>query len=146
MNSRLTLLFLCDHAEHYAGFVEEFKAAEFQVLIARNLGHAKALLLSRAVNLIVLRHDCSCDDRQLAIPLKRVAPELPIFLLTDQAQPRPADIDSIWRWQVGDEVVTRGMARFFRHLLQTDPSSRRPAPVLVGINSFFAGSRAHGSH
>jgi len=146
MNSRLTLLFLCEHAEHYAGFLEEFRAADFQVLVARNVGHAKALLLTKNVTFIVLRHDCSGDDRLLASPLKRIAPDVRIFLLTDQAQPRPADVDSLWRWHVGDEVVTRGMARFFRHLLQAEHTARRPAPVLVGIHSLFTGFRPQGSN
>ncbi len=145
MSSRLTLLFVCNQSPLYAGLIAEFRAADFQVLIARNLTQAKAVLLNRSVNVIVLRHDCNRDDRALATPLKRLSPHLPIFLLTDQEQPRPADVDSILRSETDDEVVTRGMALFLRHLFNPRHSSLRPRLVLGRVDPLLAGVRTNGS-
>lgn len=146
MSTRLTLLFLCDQAGSYARFIEEFRAADFQVLVARSLAQAKAILLSRSVIAIVLSQDCTRHERALATPLKRIAPTLPIFLLTNQEQPRPVDVDAIWRSEMDDEVVTRGMAQFFRHLFHPRHQSRRPTLVLGGLQSFIVGVRAGSSH
>jgi hypothetical protein len=143
MSSRLTLLFLCDQSHLYSDFIEKFGDAGFQVLIARSLVQAKTVLLARAVDFVVLRHDCSRDDRVLAGPLKRIAPGTAIYLFTDQAQARPDDIDLIWRAEVGDEDATRAMAMLLRSLLQPRQASRAAA-VLTGIDSLFVGARADG--
>lgn len=138
MNSRLTLLFVCDESQLYSEFLTEFRSADFQVLIARNIARAKAILLTRSVNAIVLSHDDRRDDRALAPRLKRSSPGVPIFLLTDQEQPRPDDIDSIWRLEAGDAVVARGMAVFCRNLFQPTPAFRRSALALGTVASVFA--------
>ncbi len=143
MSSRLALVFLCDQADAYASFIEEFRAADFQVLIARSLAHAKAILLTRSANAIVLRHDCNRDDRALATQLKRTTPHIPIFLLTDQEQSRPVDVDLICRSQIDDEVVTRGMAQFFRQLFHPHQAPLRSRLVLGDVDSFFVGVRAN---
>ena len=146
MGTRLTLLFLCDHAGSYVRFIQEFRAADFQVMVARSLAHAKAILLSRSVVAIVLGQDCTRREGALATQLKRIAPTLPIFLVTNQEQPRPVDVDAIWRAEMDDEVVTRGMAQFFRHLFHPRHESRRPTLVLGGLQSFIVGVRAGGSN
>lgn len=146
MSTRLTLLFLCDHAGSYACFIEEFRAAEFQVLVARSLAGAKAILLSRSVNAIVLGQDCTRGEHALATQLKRIAPTVPVFLLTNQEQPRPVDVDSIWRSEIDDQVATRGMAQFFRHLFHPRHESRRPTLVLGSLHSFIVGVRASSSN
>jgi hypothetical protein len=146
MITRLTLLFLCDQVESYARFIEEFRAAEFQVLVARSLAHAKAILLTRSVNAIVLGQDCTRRERDLATQLKRIAPAVPIFLLTNQEQSRPVDVDSIWRLEMDDDVVTRGMAQFFRHLFHPCHESGRPTLALGGPHSLIVGVRASSSN
>jgi hypothetical protein len=139
MSTRLTLLFLCDQAGPYARFIEEFRAADFQVLVARSLAHAKAILITRSANGIVLGQDFTRDGRDLATELKRIAPDTPIFLLTGQEQTRPVDVDSVWRAEMDDEVAARGMAQFFRHLLHPRQKSLRPRLVLGGVPSFLVG-------
>ena|ERR1700757_4131409 len=146
MSTRLTLLFVCDRSYLYSTFIEEFRAADFQVLIARNLAQAKSALLARAVSCVVLCHDCSRDDRPLAASLKRMAPHIPVFLLTDRQQSMSSDIDSIWRSDLRDEVLTRSMAVFFRHLFGPRDVSLRPSLVLNGAPRFFVGVQANGSH
>jgi len=146
MSTRLTLLFICDRSYLYSTFIDEFRAADFQVVVARTLTHAKSLLLTRPLSGVVLCHDCSRDDRPQAGPLKRLAPHLPVFLLTDQEQSLPADIDCVWRSDLGDEVLTRGMAVFFRHIFNLRDTSRRPSLVIGGSVPFFAGIRANGTH
>ena len=116
MNSRLTLLFVCNQANLYSNFISEFGSAGFQVLLARNLTQAKAMLLSRPVNAVLLRHDCTGDDRALAPQLKRIAPQLSVYLLTDQQQRPPRGVDSVWSWKTPDVTVARGMAILFRQL------------------------------
>ena len=146
MSTRLTLLFICDRSYLYSSFINEFRAADFQVLIARNLTLAKSILLTRPLDGVVLCHDCSRDDRPQAGPLKRLAPRVPIFLLTDQEQSRHADIDCVWRSDLGDKVLTRGMAVFLHHILNLRDASRRLSLVIGGTVPFFAGVRANGSH
>lgn len=147
MSTRLTLLFVCDRSYLYSNFIEEFRAADFQVPIARNLEQAKSALLARSISGVVLCHDWSRDDRPLAAALKRTAPDVPVFLLTDQEQPRlAADIDCIWRSDLRDEVLTRGMAVFFRRLFSPRDASLRPSLVVGGAAPFFVGVRANGSH
>jgi len=131
MNSRLTLLFLCGEVQLYAGFISEFQSANIQMLIARNLAHAKSVLLNRPVDAIVLRHDGNQDDRPLAAHMKQITPCVPVFLLTEEAQPPFADIDSVWRAETGDPVISRAMAIFFRHLL-TGSKAARPGDRLFG--------------
>jgi len=114
MSPTVTLLFVCNQSQLYSVFISAFSSADFQVLLARNLTHAKRILQGRRVEAIVLRHDCHRDDRPLASPLKRVVPQVPIFLVTDQPQLRQPDIQSVWRGETGDEVVSRAMALFFR--------------------------------
>jgi hypothetical protein len=143
MTSAVTLLFLCDQPHLYPEFLRQFRAAEFQMPVARNLAQAKAVLLSRSVKGIVLLHDSSRDDRPLAAQLKRMSPHTPIFLLTDQEQPRPADIDAVWRAALDDETVARGMAVFFCQLFRTRPSPPQPRPLLVGLDALFPGIRAN---
>jgi Orn/Lys/Arg decarboxylase, N-terminal domain len=145
MSSRLTLLFVCDQSDVYSSLIDEFRAAEFQVLLARSLAQAKSTLLARSVCAIVLRHDGLCDDRALASSLKRMAPDIPVFLLTDQQQPLPADVDSIWRSAFGDPVITRGMAVFFRQLFNPRQSGLRPELVAGGVGSVLVGVTANGS-
>jgi len=128
-------MFVCDQAELYANFVTEFKWAGFQVLPARNLAHAKSLLLSRRIDGVVIRHDDQADDRTLAARLKRITPHVPVFLLTDREQPSlQSDIESIWRGDFTDPLVARGMAMFFRQYLtlRLANADRRPiGPVLL---------------
>lgn len=146
MSSRLTLLFVCNHPHLYSNFVNEFRAAEFQVFLARNLGQAKSVLLTHSPSGIVLCHDCSRDDRTVATPLKRMAPHLPVFLLTDQEQPLPTDVDCLWRSDLTDQVLIRGMAVFFRHLFSPREVSHKPSLVLDATAPFFVGVRANGTH
>jgi len=143
MDSGLTLLFLCDQSHLYSSFISEFRAADFQVMVAPSLTHAEAVLQTQSVHCIVLLQDCSRQDRELAVNFKQIAPGVPVFLLTDQQQARPAAVDSIWRWQVGDQTSTRAMAVFFRHLLRADGFSNRPAHAVVGIHSVLAAAKAH---
>ena len=145
MSSRLTLLFVSNQSHLYSTFIDEFRGADFQVLIARNLVQAKSLLLTHYPSGIVLCHDCSRDDRTLAGPLKRIAPHLPVFLLTNREQPRVADIDCVWRSDLDDDVLTRGMAVFFRHLFSPQATIQRPTLVLDGGAPFLVGVRANGS-
>jgi hypothetical protein len=142
MSSRLTLLFVGDQSQRYSPFLAEFQSANFQVLIARSIRQAKAILLTRSISVIALCHDGDRDDRKLAAQLKRITPGVPIFLLTNQEQPRPADIDSIWRFEPGDEAVTRGMAVFCRNLFQPDHAFRRAALALSGAKAFSANAGA----
>src|SRR5579863_1239286 len=142
MSTRLTLLFVCDRSYLYSKFIEEFRAADFQVPIARNLAQAKSALLARSISGVVLCHDWSRDDRPLAASLKRTAPQVPVFLLTDQVQPRlPADIDCIWRSDLRDEVLIRGMAVFFRRLFSPSDAALRPSLVVGGVFPLFGGIR-----
>jgi hypothetical protein len=145
MSSRLTLVFVCSDSHLYSDFIDEFRAADFHMLIARNLTHAKSILLTQWASGIVLCHDCSRDDRLLAAPLKTMAPHLPIFLLTDREQPTPADVDCIWRSDLGDGTLTRAMAMFFRHLLNPGAATYKPALVLDGPAPFFVGVGPSGS-
>jgi hypothetical protein len=136
---------LCDQPHLYSNFIAEFRAADFQVLTARSLAQAKAVLLTRSVKAIVLCHDSARDDRPLAPPLKRMTPQVPVFLLTDRAQALPAEVDSIWLSDLRDEVVTRGMAVFFRHIFNLRQPVLRPSLVPEGVGSFFVGVTANGS-
>jgi|SRR5271166_1079964 len=145
MDSRLTLLFVCNQSHLYPVVLAEFKSAGFQVLIARNASQAKAVVLARSVEAFVLCHDRYRDDRGLAPQLKRIAPGVPIFLFTDQQQPLPGDVDSIWRFEPGDEVVTRGVAVFCRNLFKPTPAFRRAAPALGAVAPAF-GVRANDSN
>ena len=138
MNSRLTLLLVCDQSDFFSAVLTEFRSADFQVLNARNIARAKAILLTRSVNAIVLCHDGLRDDRALAPQLKRVAPGKPIFLLTDREQPRPDDIDSIWRFETSDEVVTRAMAVFCRNLFRPTPAFRRSTGAVDAVARVLA--------
>lgn len=141
MNSRLTLLFVCNQPRLYSAFLPEFKSADFHVLIARSLVRAKAILLTQSVNAILLCHDGHCDDRALAPQLKRMSPGVPIFLLTDQEQSRAADIDSVWRFDPGDAAVTRGMAFFCQNLFRPTPAFRR-SPFALGAAASVLAVRA----
>lgn len=143
MSTRLTLLFVCDRSYMYSAFIEEFRAADFQVLIARNLAQARSALLARSISCVVLCHDRSRDDRPLAASLKRMAPHVPVFLLTDQKQPLPADVDAVWRSDLRDQTLTRGMAVFFRQLLGPREVSLKPSLVVDGATLFFVGVRAN---
>ena len=145
MSSRLTLVFVCNQSYLYSRFIDEFRAAGFQVLIARSLTQARSILLTRSVAGSVLCHDCSRDDRSLAAPLKGLAPHLPVFLLTDREQSLPASVDCIWRSELGDEAATRGMAVFFRHIFSPREESNRPSLVVGSPAPFFVGVRANGS-
>jgi hypothetical protein len=147
MSTRLTLLFVCDRSYLYSNLIEEFRTADFQVLIARNLAQAKSALLARSINFIVLCHDWTRDDRPLAASLKGAAPQVPVFLFTDQEETRlPADIDSVWRVDLRDELLTRGMAVFFRRLFSPREASLRPSLVVGGAAPpLFVGLRANGS-
>ncbi len=138
MNSRLTLIFVCDQIHPGSAFLTEFRSADFEVLSVRNIARARAILLTRSVNAIVLCHDDRRDDRELAPQLKRIAPGVPVFLLTDQEQPRPDDVDSIWRFEPGDAVVARGMAVFCRNLFQPTTAFRRSALAVGAVASVFA--------
>jgi len=146
MSSRLTLLFLCDQADSYAAFLSEFSSASFQVLIARNIAQAEAFLQRQNVDGIMLRHDCHRDDRPLADKIKHITPRIPIFLLTDLEQPKHANIDSVWRAELGDTVVARAMAVFLGGYLQSARLSR-PGKRMLVENAFpfaFLGSRPQG--
>jgi len=143
MSTGLTLLFFCNQAASYVRFIEEFQAAEFQVLVVPSLAHARAILLTRSVNAIVIGQD---GTEPLATQLKRLAPGVPIFLLTGREQPLPVDVDAIWRSEIDDQVATRGMAQFFRHLFGPHQQSLRPRLVLGAVRSFFVGVRAGGSN
>ncbi|HZP22581.1 MAG TPA: hypothetical protein VFB04_03985 [Terriglobales bacterium] len=146
MNSRLTLLFVCNQPYLYSNFIAEFGSAGFQVLLARNLAQAKAMLLSRPVNAVLLRHDCSGDDRALAPQLKRTAPHISIYLLTDQQQRPPRGIDSVWSWETADVVVARGMAILFRRLFSPRAVSSSPGLVLDEPEPRVIAVEANGSH
>lgn len=135
MSSRLTLLFLCDQARTYSHFISEFRSANLQVLIARNVAQAEAVLQGQQVDGIMLRHDGERDDRPLASKIKRMTPRIPIFLLTEHEQPKHADIDSVWRGELGDSVVARGMAAFLAGYLQSSRLSR-PGKGLPLENAF----------
>jgi hypothetical protein len=130
MNSRLTLLFVCDQSQFYSAFLTEFESADFQVLIVRGPARAKSILLVRSVNAIILCHNQHHDNRALAPQLKRIAPSVPVFLLTDQPQSRATDIDSVWRFDSSDPVVMRGMAIFCRNLFSPTPAFCRSAFAL----------------
>lgn len=136
MNSRLTLLFVSDQSDLYLEFLAEFRSANFQVLTARNVRQAKAALLTRSVDAVILLHDVRCDHRGLAPQLKRIMPGVRIFLFTHYPQPLPAAVDSIWRYEHGDAIVTHGMAVFCRNLFQPTPGFRRVlAPRVVAAAS-----------
>jgi hypothetical protein len=145
MSSRLTLLFVCNQAYLYSHFISEFGSAGFEVLLARNLAHAKAMLLSRPVNAVLLRHDCTADDRALAPQLKRIAPQISVYLLTDHQQRPPRGIDSVWSWATPDAVVARGMAILFRQLFSPRSISSRPLPALEEAEPGVIAARANGS-
>jgi len=113
MTSSLTLLFVRDRAE-YPVFLSELRAADFEVLTARSVTQAKSLLLTRRVDAVILRHDGVVDDRPLASTLKRIAPQASIFLLSDETQPRPDEIDAILRGDFGDAVIVRAVAALCR--------------------------------
>lgn len=123
MSTRLTLLFLCDQSSLYSGFISAFASAGFQVLLANSLSHASKILTSQQVDAVIIRHDGQRDDRPVAARLKGMMPRLPVVLVTDEAQARPATIDSIWRAEIGDEVVTRAMAMFFRQYFRPTRTS-----------------------
>ena len=146
MSSRLTLLFLCDQADSYAAFLAEFHSANFQVLLARNVAQAEAVLQRQTVDGVMLRHDYLRDDRPLAAKIKRITPRIPVFLLTELEQPKHADIDSVWRAELGDTVVARAMAVFLGGYLQS-ASLSRPGKRMLVENAFpfaFLGSRPVG--
>ena len=138
MNSRLTLLFVCEQSRLDSVFLAEFRSADFQVLTARSLDRAKAILLTRSVNALVLCHDEYRDDRALAPQLKRIARGVPIFLFTDREQPRPDGIDSIWRFDPGDAALARAMAVFCHNLFQPTPAFRRSALAVGAVANVFA--------
>jgi hypothetical protein len=144
MNSRLTLVFVCDQSHLYSGFLTEFRSADFQVLTARNIAQAKGVLLTRSVNAIIICHDGLRDDRPLAPQLKRTAPDVPIFLFTAYQQPLPEDVDSIWRFDQGDSVVARGMAVFCRNLFKPTPAFGRVLAPREVVSAFA--ERANGSN
>lgn len=146
MHARLTLIFICDRSETYQAFLSEFRSADFRVLVARNLTQAKSLLLEGSADAIIIRHDDARDDRVLAAKLKRIAPRVPVFLITNQAQKPQPNIDSVWRGDLGDTVVTRGMAMFFRHLFKPtgqasaiEPAASELAPFLARLVSQVSG-------
>lgn len=114
MSPRLTLLFLCDQSPLYCGFISAFAAAGFHILLAGSVSHASKILDKRVVDAVIIRHDSQCDDRLAAVQFKRLLPRTPIVLITDQPQPRHDAIDSIWRAEIGDDVVIRAMAMFFK--------------------------------
>jgi hypothetical protein len=145
MKASSTLLFLCDRAQQYEVFLSEFRTAEIRILIARNLTQAKSMLLSKPADGIVIRHDGAADDRSLAVKLKRIAPRTPVFLITDQKQQPQAAIDLVWRGELTDRTVARGMALFFRHLFRPCDPSRALQPALREPNSFFAALAAQSS-
>ena len=144
MSSRLILLFVCDQAEDYSVLLSEFRSVDFEFVIARNLAHAKRILQTRNVDAIILRHDSKIDDRSLATELKHIKPRIPIYLVTDQPQPRQAGIDSVWRAEIGDEVATRAMALFFRHLFTSFHPTPGRRPVLSEHDAFFDVMRIQG--
>lgn len=140
MSFRSTLLFLCDRPEQYDVFLAQFRFAGFQLVIARNLAQASSLLQGRRVDGIVLRHNAVADDRPLASRFKRLVSRVPVFLLTDQSQPRPDDVDTIWRGDLGDPVVMRGMAMVFRQLLTSHIAQAGDSSRVVSSPVFpFAG-------
>ena len=145
MSSRLALLFLCDQSELYSKFILAFTSADVEVLIARNLQEAESILLKRPVHGILLRHDSKRDDRQLATQLKSITPRVPIFLLTDQTQPKQRDIDSIWHADFADETITRAIATFFSQVLQPSSMSGTRTPMSGGAHFLSRGTRAQGS-
>lgn len=145
MNTRLTLVFVCDQPHLYTEFLTQFQAANFQILIAHSNLQAKSILLTQSVTGIVLCHDYSRDDRALATQLKRISPDVPVFLLTNRQQPRPADVDSIWRAQIDDAVALRGMAMFFRHVFNPRQVSLKAAVAGGEVESFVVSARAMGS-
>jgi len=61
---------------------------------------------------------------------------MPIFLITDEAQPRQDAIDSIWRAEIGDDVVTHAMATFFKQYFR--PSRFARSGKVVGDSNFDA--------
>lgn len=124
MSTRLTLLFLCDQSSLYSGFISAFASAGFQVLLASSVSHAGKILNNRPVDAVIIRHDSQCDDRAAAIQFKRRSPRLPVFLITEEPQPRQDGIDSVWRAKVGDDVVTHAMAAFFKQYFLPSRSSR----------------------
>lgn len=142
MSSRLTLLFLCDQAHSYSHFLSEFRSLNFQVLIARNVAQAKTILQGHPVDGIMLRHHGECDDRPLASKIKRITPRIPVFLLTEHEQPKPADIDSVWRAELGDSVIARAMATFLASCLRSSRLSRsgNGVPVENGFPFAFLNS------
>ena len=145
MNFRFTLLFVCDQAHFYSSFIDAFVATDVQVLIARNVAQAEAFLLRSPVHGILLRHDGNRDDRRLASQLKRIAPRVPIFLLTDQAQPRQPDIESIWRADLGDETIARAMALFFSQVFKPPGLFGAEKTILGEADFLFRGITPQGS-
>ncbi len=145
MSSRLALLFVSDQSHLYSKFILAFTSAGVEVLLARNLQQAEAILLKRAVHGILLPHDRKRDDRQLATQLKRITPRVPIFLLTDQTQPKQRDIDSIWHADFADETITRAIATFFSQVLQPSSMSGTTTPMSGGVHFLSRGVGAQGS-
>jgi len=145
MNFRFTLLFLCDQSHCYSSLISAFVAADVQLLIARNVEQAEALLLRKSVHGILIRHDRNRDDRRFANHLKRTAPRVPIFLLTDQEQPRDPDIESIWRADIGDETITRAMALFFSQVFKPSGLFGARAPIFGEADFLFRGITPQGS-
>lgn len=145
MSSRFTLLFVCNQAYLYSNFISEFGSAGFQVLLARNLAQAKTMLLDRPVNAVLLRHDCTADDRALAPQLKRIAPHISVYLLTDQQQRPPRAIDSVWSWATPDVAVARGIAILFRQLFKPRALSSKPRVVTEEVEPRVIAATANGS-
>ena len=145
MEASSTLLFICDQVQQYEVFISEFRAVEIRILIARNLTQAKAMLLGKPADGIMIRHDSGADDRPLAVKLKRIAPHTPVFLVTDQKQQPQAAIDSIWRGELNDRLVARAVALVFRHLFQPSQALTASKPSLKEPNLFVAALAARAS-
>jgi hypothetical protein len=118
MSPRLTLLLLCESGEPYSVFISALMAAGFDVLVARTAGQATKFLSRTAVDVIMILRDDPGRDKGLGCELKRMAPAAQVLWLGRSGQQsQPSGIDALCNADVGDEVVARAVAVFFRQWL-----------------------------
>jgi hypothetical protein len=141
MSAGLTLLLLCDQYEPYFLFISALKSTGFQVLLARTALRATRFLRDTTVDaILILGHDHG-DSNAVGSELKRISPDTPILLHSEEKHERLPGIDSLWQADLQDEVVIGAVAIFFRRLLETSRlGSRSDTPQAEDTDALSAGA------
>ncbi len=119
MSARLTLLLLCDQSDLYSLLMSAMISADFQVVVAHSTEQAKRILLSQAVDAVMIWHNGIPDGSLVGAELKQVAPRTPVILFGKEEEKNgpTLGIDSVCRGDFQDEFVARAVANFFRQTL-----------------------------